>query len=350
MAFAVNASWAWAPLALVLANAWISHFVGGWASIRLSRGRPLALASMVGKIVIVTGGNSGIGLQTVRELVMLGATVVLCCRSRERGDAAAASLPAGGSVAVMELDLGSLASIKTFANTFKAKYARLDVLVLNAGKAGTFLGSKEYARTSDGLEEFVGANYVGHFYLTCLLLPILRTTLGARVIANTSVAAVNSYPAGIDTKTWTDRCSGFQDWMQYGQSKLALILFIRALQKREPSLLCLACHPGVVDGTGLMHEQQGLLERLYSTYLFLCLAQRSTDGWRNVVYLVATTHALEKGGFYFPVGRLVRWPFNRPSVMFQRVAALQAPVHMVAEHNTLWEDTEAVIKQIEDRK
>lgn len=333
---------------LTLANAYISHFVGGWASIRLAGRHPMQVGSMVGKVVVVTGANAGIGLGAVRELLLLGATVVLCCRSRERGNAAKASLPAGSNVEVMDLDLGSLTSIRTFAELFRKQYIRLDVLVLNAGKAGSFLGDGGFQLTSDGLEEFVGANFLGHFHLTNLLLPVLRSTPQARVIANTSVAAANSYPQGIDIKTWTERCSQYSDWMQYGQSKLALLLFIRALQKREPALLCLACHPGVVDGTSLMHGQSSSpLERLYSLYLFKCLAMRQEDGWRNVVYLAAAAHEkLKGGGFYFPVGRLVSWPWPRIAHAFQRAAALQAPVHMEPEHGALWDESEAVIKQI----
>merc|ERR1712194_610818 len=122
-------------------------------------------------------------------------------------------------------------------------------------------GSGGFRLTSDGFEEMIGVNFLGHFYLTLLLLPKLRATPAARVIAQTSVAAANSYPQGIDTTTWRARTPNFKDWAQYGQSKLALFLFMRQLQQKEPSLLCLACHPGVVDGTTLMHQfDGGLLE------------------------------------------------------------------------------------------
>jgi len=273
--------------------------------------------------------------------------VVLCSRNRVRGEAAKATLPAGSKVEVMELDLGCIRSIKKFATDFLERFQRLDVLVLNAGKAVSFLGADGFNRTSDGFEEMIGVNFLGHYHLTNLLIPRLRETPGARVIANTSVAASNSYPQGIDKSTWKERSPGFKDWMQYGQTKLALLLFMRALQKREPKLLCLACHPGVVDGTSLMHGEQPFLERLYSLYLFNFLAMRQQDGWRNVVHLAATAaEHLTSGGFYFPIGRLVPWPWWRSAHAFQRLGSLQLPVRQVTEHDALLEEADAAIAGI----
>lgn len=303
---------------------------------------------MLGKVVVVTGANTGIGLGVVRELLLLGATVVLCCRSLQKGHAAKATLPPGSKVEVMELDLGSLGSIRAFAENFSSKYAQLDVLVLNAGLARSFQGNGGFQLTSDGLEEMVGVNFVGHFYLTKLLLPILRKTQSARVIANTSVAALNSYPSGIDRKTWSSRSDNFWDWAQYGQSKLALILFIRALQKKEPGLLCLACHPGVVRDTKLMHtEKTPLLETLYSSFLFNCLAMRPEDGWRSTVHLAsAACEKLVGGGLYWPIGKLVRWPMSRFDIVFQRVGALQGSLHVEQEYDNLWDATEDTLQQL----
>lgn len=341
-----NATW-WL-LALVLFNAYTSYFVGGWASIRFSGRQELIPGSMVGKVVIVTGANTGIGLGVVRELLLLGATVVLCCRSLQKGHAAKATLPPGSKVEVMELDLGRLASIRTFSENFASKYAQLDVLVLNAGVARSFQGNQGFQLTSDGLEEMVGVNFLGHFYLTKLLLPLLRKTQGARVIANSSVAGLNSYSFGIDVKTWFSRSKHFQDWKQYGQSKLALILFIRALQKKEPGLLCLACHPGVVKDTKLMHaEQSSWLESLYTAFLFNCLAMRPEDGWRSTVHLAsAAREKLVGGGLYWPVGSLVRWPMSRLAVIFQRVGALQASLHVEQEHDNLWDEAETTLAKL----
>mmetsp|Transcript_54739 Transcript_54739/g.175564 ORF Transcript_54739/g.175564 Transcript_54739/m.175564 type:complete len:372 (-) Transcript_54739:47-1162(-) len=335
--------------ALAVVSAYTSHFVGGWAAVRSSRvhGRYAPPCSLAGKVALVTGGNAGIGWATVRELARLGCKVLLCCRSLERGEAAKAALPAECRccVEVMELDLASLSSIRAFVERFRTGQHRLDVLVLNAGKANTFLGHDGFRRTSDGFEEMIGVNFLGHYLLARLLLPVLRATQGARVIACTSVAAANSYPEGVDSHTWTQRHHRFSDWMQYSQSKLALLLFIRQLQQREPSLLCLACHPGLVAGTTLMHEQQGWAEWLYSQFLFRCLAMRAEDGWRNVVYLAATQDdQLEPGGFYFPVGRLVPWPWQWAAHAFQRAGAFQAPVRMKVHDDGLWDKADSAIR------
>eukprot|EP00929_Paragymnodinium_shiwhaense_P052017 TRINITY_DN26090_c0_g1_i1.p1 TRINITY_DN26090_c0_g1~~TRINITY_DN26090_c0_g1_i1.p1 ORF type:complete len:405 (-),score=40.95 TRINITY_DN26090_c0_g1_i1:150-1310(-) len=325
--------------------AFLSDFAGGWASVRLRRRKEHG-TSMAGKVVVVTGGNAGIGLGTVRELVRLGATVVMCSRSVPRGEAAATSLsigPSGGKIVVMELDLASFSSIRSFAERLRASYPRLHVLLLNGGKANSFLGSAGYATTPEGFEETIGVNFLGHFYLTQLLLPILRDTPGARVIGLTSVAALNTYsPLGIDVQTWRSRCVNFKDWAQYGQSKLAMLLFIRQLQRKEPTLLCLACHPGVVEGTTLMHSDQsgGLMEQLYSIFMFVGIAMRADDGWRNSVYLASTDASnLQAGGYYHPVGRLRSWPPNFFVIALQRLGALQwpfAPVRLRCEE--LWDE------------
>jgi len=160
---------------------------------------------------------------TVRELALAGAKVVLCSRDVAKGEAAKASLPqeCQQRVEVMELDLGSISSITSFAKTLLGKFPRLDVVILNAGVAKSFLGSGTYRRTSDGFEEMIGVNFLGHFLLTKLLLPALRAAVRGRVVVQSSVAAANSYPSGIDVKSWTERTPRYNEYMQYGQSKMA---------------------------------------------------------------------------------------------------------------------------------
>merc|ERR1711963_1189378 len=99
-------------------------------------------------------------------------------------------------------------------------------------------------------------------------------------------------------------------------------------------------------GTSLVHhEQQGLFERLYTAFLFKCIAMKEEDGWRNVVYLAAEAREkLQSGGFYFPVGRLVSWPWYHVSHLLQRVGMLQAPIRMETSHETLWTDAEEAIE------
>lgn len=309
-----------------------------------ARSKPLAADALLDKVVLITGANSGIGLGCARSLALAGATVVMACRSASRGEAAKASmaLPAelAARVSVLPLDLASLQSVAAFAEAFREKFLQLDVLILNAGLAGSFLGSGGFAKTKDGLEEMVGVNFLGHYLLTRLLLPVLRATPGARVIGLTSVAMANSYLEGIDVASWTSRRRDFQDWMQYGQSKLAVRLFVEELQRREPSLLCLACHPGVVAGTALMHQGGSFLESLYSWFTFNALAMRADFGHLNTVYVAsAPASELRPGACYLPVGREMSWK----SHWFQRACALQMPLRMQTEHPTLWSDAERLL-------
>jgi len=329
---------------------YLADMAGGWVAVRRSSFSTKSIPSMAGKVVVITGGNQGIGLQAVKLLAAAGATVVLACRNLEKGRVAASSLPpdVAKNVVVMQLDLGRLTSILDFAKTFRAKYEQLHVLILNAGIAKTFMESGGWSVTPDGLEEMVGVTFLGHFLLTQLLLPVLRKTDGSRVIGQSSVAAANSYLRGIDPQTWTSRPKDFQDWKQYGQAKLAVRLFISYLQRREPKVLCLSCHPGVVDSTTLMHQTgAGLLEKFYNWALFAILAQKFSDGGLQTVWLAtAPAEKLEGGAMYGPIGRKQTWV--RSFIM--RAAALQAPLPMNTDYPQLWEDAEKAINATAGKK
>eukprot|EP00933_Yihiella_yeosuensis_P083609 TRINITY_DN97852_c0_g1_i1.p1 TRINITY_DN97852_c0_g1~~TRINITY_DN97852_c0_g1_i1.p1 ORF type:complete len:370 (-),score=61.79 TRINITY_DN97852_c0_g1_i1:81-1190(-) len=333
------------------AVAYISHFVGGWAAVVSKRSRErverlISSRCCSNKVVIVTGGNGGIGRLTVEACAKAGGTVILACRSPDRGRLAKEQLRLSPDeatrVIVMELDLASISSIRRFVQNIGSKYSQLDVLILNAGIARSFLGSSSFNVTEDGLEEMMGTNFLGHFLLTVLLLPLLRKTSGARVIGLTSVAMGNSYTCGIDPKSWTLKRPDFQDWKQYGQSKLAIRLFIRELQRREPKLLCLACHPGVVAETTLMHQAGGgLLEYLYSLLMFKVLAMGPESSHLTTMYLtLAPDEELEGGECYQPIGRKLEW-MSHP---IQRLGGLQLPLPVKTSHPHLWSDAEEVLK------
>ena len=135
------------------------------------------------KVYIVTGANSGIGLGTVTQLAKQGATVVLCCRRVEAGQACAAQIT-GGKVEVMALDLADLDSVRSFVESFLAKHDRLDGLINNAGVMNTPLW-----RTKQGFEMQLGTNHLGHFALTAGLTPLLKKSAPSRVVVIASCAA-----------------------------------------------------------------------------------------------------------------------------------------------------------------
>ena len=143
------------------------------------------MPDLIGKVIIVTGANSGIGYEAAKAFARKGAQTILACRSMEKAQAAQDQIQAetpGTLVESMRLDLASLESVRQFAAQFKAKFQRLDVLVNDAG-----IMNVPYGVTEDGFERQLGTNHLGHFALTGLLLDMLLATPGARVVNVSSI-------------------------------------------------------------------------------------------------------------------------------------------------------------------
>jgi len=202
--------------------------------------------AMQSKTVIITGANSGIGLEAAVGLAKLGATVVMACRNPAKAEAARADIVQrsnGGDVQAMSLDLASFDSIRGFAKEALDRFANIDVLLNNAG-----LVMRSRTETVEGFESTFGVNHLGHFLLTSLLLDRLKATPAARVVTVASDAHKFA-GAGIpfDDLNANKKYAAFKI---YGQSKLANILFTRELAKRlhnDGSSLTANClHPGFV--------------------------------------------------------------------------------------------------------
>ncbi len=196
------------------------------------------LPSFAGRTVIVTGANSGLGLVTSRELVRVGARVVMAVRDVGKGEKAAGAViaatgPGSGRCEVRALDLADLASVRAFAAAWTEP---LDVLINNAG-----IMAVPQARTTDGFESQFGTNHLGHFALTNLLL----TQLSDRVVTVSSLAHRGG-KIRFDDPNW--HSGRYSSWSAYGQSKLANLLFVLELQRRlaaaGSSVLSVAAHPG----------------------------------------------------------------------------------------------------------
>src|SRR5579883_1919609 len=204
--------------------------------------KPGMESTMQGKICLVTGSSSGIGKVTARELARLGATVVMVCRNRAKGEAAQAEIKAATGNERVELilaDLTSLADVRRAAAEFKERYTRLHVLIHNAG------GVSSVRRvTPDGLEVTFVVNYLAPFLLTELLLDVLKASAPARIV-NVSSAAHQGGKIDFDDLQGE---KGYSMWKAYGQAKLALILFTYELARRlEGSGVTVnALHPGVI--------------------------------------------------------------------------------------------------------
>ena len=204
-----------------------------------------AIPDQSGRLALITGANSGLGLETARALLARGATVVLGCRSRSRAEAArrellSAQAGAGGAVDVLELELADLSAVRRAAAELADRYGRLDLLINNAG-----LMAPPRLLTRDGFEMQLGVNHLGHFALTLALLPLLRGRPDSRVVTVTSGAQYFG-------RIRFDDLQGerrYDRWAAYGQSKLANVMFALELQQRLRSqgdaVLSLAAHPGL---------------------------------------------------------------------------------------------------------
>jgi NAD(P)-dependent dehydrogenase (short-subunit alcohol dehydrogenase family) len=200
------------------------------------------LADQTGRVAIVTGSNSGIGFETGRVLAAKGATVIMACRNLEKANPKADEIRAahpGADVDVMQLDLSNLDSVRQFTQAFRARHARLDLLINNAG-----IMVPPYGKTAQGFETQFGVNHLGHFALTGLLIDLLVETPGSRIV---NVSSVAHYMGAIrfSDLNWE---KGYKAQAAYGQSKLANLLFTYELQRRladaGKDTLVVAAHPG----------------------------------------------------------------------------------------------------------
>ncbi len=200
------------------------------------------MGDLRGRRVVVTGANSGLGLQTAQELARAGAYVTLACRSPERAETAVSRIRRAvpdALVQVEELDLADLVSVRACAERISATGQPLDVLVNNAGVMAT-----PQRETADGFELQFGTNHLGHFAFTGLLLDALRAAPAPRVVTvSSTVHRIGSID--FDNLMWQ---RGYGPWKAYGRSKLANLLFARELQVRADAagipLRSHAAHPG----------------------------------------------------------------------------------------------------------
>lgn len=242
------------------------------------------IPELAGRTFVVTGANSGLGECAARELAAHGARVVLACRSRERGEAAARRM--SGDVSVRVLDLADLSSVRAFAEGTGA----IDVLINNAGVMAVPQG-----RTADGFERQIGTNFLGPFALTGLLLPkisgrVVTLSSGAHRIGRIDLADLN----------WQRR--RYRRWSAYGQSKLADLIFAYELHRRltaaNSPVRSMAAHPGYA-ATGLQSHTESVQDRLMALGNRL-VAQSAAMGALPTLYAATSPDAV--GGAYYGPG------------------------------------------------
>ncbi|MGH1345784.1 MAG: oxidoreductase [Nannocystales bacterium] len=253
-----------------------------------------------GRVAVVTGSNTGIGLETARELARAGATVVLACRSIDKATRAAADIQSrqsNANVLTMRLDLADLESVRGFAGEFESRFRRLDHLINNAG-----VMTPPKSTTRQGFELQFGVNHLGHFALTGLLLPRLLVTRGARVV-NVSSHAHRQGALNFDDLDWTTR--PYKKMAAYGDSKLANLLFTFELNRRlktaQADLLVVAAHPGWTRTDLQRHE--GVLLRTLARAMTPFVGMQATQGALPTLR-AATDPGVETGDFFGPDGVL----------------------------------------------
>jgi NAD(P)-dependent dehydrogenase (short-subunit alcohol dehydrogenase family) len=253
------------------------------------------MEDQTGRKVLITGANSGLGFQASLAFARKGADVTLACRNVERGRAALTAIveATGTSTCrVLELDLGSLESIRRFAGAWAGP---LDVMVNNAGLMATLR-----ATTTDGFEQQLGINHLGHFALNGLLLPALRAAPAARVVVVSSIA----HKRGVINFDDLMSRSKYRRWRAYCQSKIANLYFAmefaRRLEARGEPIVVAAAHPGLANTRLSANMGRDPMARLTNAFMTL-MAQPEQAGVLPVLY-AATAADVQGGEFFGPNG------------------------------------------------
>jgi NAD(P)-dependent dehydrogenase (short-subunit alcohol dehydrogenase family) len=274
------------------------------------------IPDLTNRVAVVTGANSGLGLESARELARAGAKVFMAARNTDRAKAARqdilADLP-DAELDVIELDLASLRSVRSATSALAGATERLDILINNAGVMGI-----PRRLTEDGFEMQLGTNHFGHFALTALLSDLLRSADAARVVTVTSTG--RNYAARLDPEDLSMEGS-YDPWRAYGRSKRANFHFALALHRRleesGSSVASLAAHPGF-SNTNLqassLEESRGGSQRFF--HEAVRRVGMAPDEGALSQLRAATDPGASSGEFYTP-----RWvnfgpPERRPFLSF----------------------------------
>ena len=270
----------------------------------------VTVPDLTGKLAVVTGANSGLGLGLATRLSAAGADVVMAIRNRAKGEAAMKQILAGvpeAKLTIKSLDLSSLASVAALGEELNAEGRPIDILINNAG----VMQPPDRETTADGFELQFGSNHLGHFALTGHLLPLLRAAGNARVTSLSSLAA-RMGGINFDDLQWKKRYNPTQ---AYSQSKSANLMFALELDRRSRQadwgIVSCAAHPGLtktnlqLSGPSQGKERPTVLERFYrlSRSLAPFAWQEIDEGILPALYAAVSPDA-EGGAFYGPRGLL----------------------------------------------
>ncbi len=247
---------------------------------------------MENKLVLITGANSGIGFETAKELAIKGYNLILIIRSKDKAESTVKKLQLISpktKVDTFLADLGNLDSIKNVAKDISTKYAVIDCIICNAG-----FGPDKVEFHSTGLEQSFVTNHLGHFILVNTLIPNVEAAIDGRVIN----VASSAYKLGKVERMFIKNNTNMNALQAYGDSKLANVLFTKALSKQLKNTVTFSLHPGVVK-SGFGANYTGVFKLL--SYIMKPFMISPTEGAQTSIYLA--TEALDKlkaftGGYF----------------------------------------------------
>lgn len=260
---------------------------------------PSDIPDQSGRVAVITGANSGIGLRAAHHLAARGARIIMACRNLEKAEAARRDLP--GQTEVVHLDLASQASVRQAAEDIAGRCEQIDLLINNAG-----IMWLQEGRTEDGFERQFGINHLGHFAFTGHLLPRLREVPGSRIVTVSSIAhrggRIHFDNIHLDGEYGRQKA--------YAQAKLANLMFAIELERRlrdaGAETRSLACHPGVAStnlaGPGIAEESPLGIGRL-ARWAWPLFTQSAEKGSWPTLYAATSPDA--RGGHYYGPARLM---------------------------------------------
>lgn len=299
------------------------------------------ISSMEGKVVIVTGGNSGIGLETSKELIRVGATVIIAANREDKGESAIEEIKAlhkEAKVFFEKLDLGSMASVTSFSNRVMQEHPTVDVLINNAGLSAV----QKRMETHDGHELTLGVNYLGHFGLTAQLFPLLLRGSDPRIIFVSSL----EHRQGEIHFNDIELQKKYSATDAYAQSKLAMLIFALELHRRCLSnglnVKVIPAHPGAAN-THIFDEGPRISGKylhpvpLIKRFLLKSLGQKAQTGALPLLF-AATSVEARSGIYYGPDGPSELW--GNPTEV--KIALQAANLHAGVR---LWDLSEKLIRR-----
>jgi NAD(P)-dependent dehydrogenase (short-subunit alcohol dehydrogenase family) len=285
--------------------------------------------TMQGKVCLVTGSSAGIGKVTALELAKMGATVVMVCRNRAKGEAVQAEIKVASgnpNVDLLVADLSELTEVRRVASEFKQRYTQLHVLINNAGGINS-----EHQVTHDGLEKTFATNYLAPFLLTDLLLDVLKASAPARIVNVSSVAHTQGRIDFADLQG--ERRYSFPK--AYGQSKLAQLYYTYELadQLKDTGVTVNALHPGAVASN--FNDGMKGPAHILGAVIYAIIGITPEKGAQTTLYVATSPEVEGVSGKYFSQSKKGKeTPTSRLS-------------YDVNIRRRLWEVSEELIRQNE---